>query len=179
MLSDTNQMANISYRPEQIRSVHIETVVGDNTGECPTQHKVVHFYRGYSSFKKNYDDLNDDELKFVNTYLNKQAKKSSKDNAKSKVNERYKIGDILILRGKIRDGSSRVVKKFEVKKVIWSIRGKEMNILILKQLSGPNNNRSLGKDDCVKYHIKYEPGLQVYSMMLGFVKSRKVKQIAR
>lgn len=178
MLNDTDPMANISYKPEKIRSVSVETVV-DNSNEHQTQYKVVKFYRDYSYFVKKYDDLTEDELKFVNTYLNKQAKKVSKDNAKSKVNERYKIGDILTLRGKIRDGSSRVVKKFEVKKVIWSIRGKEMNILILKQLSGPNNNRSLGKDDCVKYHIKYEPGLQVYSMMLGFVKSKKIKQIVK
>lgn len=166
----------ISYEPEKIRSIEVKTVE-DTSGERMNKYRVVYFYRDYSFFKIKYDDLSDDELKFVNTYIAKHEKKLSKNKAKSKVNEQYKIGDILTLRGKIRDGSSRVVKKFEVKKVIWSIRGKEMNILILKQLSGPNNNRSLGKDDCIKYHIKYEPGLQVYSMMLGFVKNKKIKQI--
>ena len=178
-LSETDKMASISYAPEKIRSVEIK-MIEDNSGEQVQKYRVVYFYRDYSFFKKKYDDLTEDELKFVNTYVAKQDKKAAKDRAKSKVTERYKIGDILTLRGKIRDGSSRIVKKFEVKKVIWSIRGKEMNILILKQLSGPNNNRTLGKDDCLKYHIKYEPGLQVYSMFLGFVKSKKkIEQIAQ
>lgn len=178
-LSETDKMASISYAPEKIRSVEIK-MIEDNSGEHVQKYRVVYFYRDYSFFKKKYDDLTEDELKFVNTYVVKQDKKAAKDRAKSKVTERYKIGDILTLRGKIRDGSSRIVKKFEVKKVIWSIRGKEMNILILKQLSGPNNNRTLGKDDCLKYHIKYEPGLQVYSMLLGFIKSKKkIEQIAQ
>ena len=178
-LSETDKMASITYAPEKIRSVEIETIENHSGGQVQ-KYRVVNFYRDYSYWRKKYDDLTDDELKFVNTYLAKQDKKAAKDRAKAKVTERYKIGDILTLRGKIRDGSSRIVKKFEVKKVIWSIRGKEMNVLILKQLSGPNNNRTLGKDDCIRYHIKYEPGLQVYSMLLGFVKSKKkIEQIAQ
>lgn len=106
----------------------------------------------------------------LNEYKNK---KKAKDEAKSFVKVKYKVGDTVILRGKIRDGSERIVKKFEVKKVIWSIHSNPVNILILKQLEGPNNNRSLDKNDCKKYHIKYEPGLQVYSMMLNFSKIKK------
>ena len=100
-------------------------------------------------------------------------KKISKNAAKNAINVKYKIGDIVVLKGKIRDGSKRLVKKFEVKKVIWSIKSKPMNILILKQLEGINNNRTLDKNDCKKYHIKYEEGLQAYSMMLNFSKIRK------
>ena len=106
----------------------------------------------------------------LNEYKNK---KKAKDEAKSFVKVKYKVGDKVILRGKIRDGSERIVKKFEVKKVIWSVHSNPVNILILKQLEGPNNNRSLDKNDCKKYHIKYEPGLQVYSMMLNFSKIKK------
>lgn len=100
-------------------------------------------------------------------------KKVSKNQAKNSVNVRYKIGDILILRGKIRDGSPELIKKFEVKKVIWSIKEVPVNILILKQLEGVNNNMSLTKNDCKRYHIKYEEGLQVYSMGLNFIKRKK------
>lgn len=104
-----------------------------------------------------------------------RKKKISKNEAKSSVKVRYKVGDHLILRGKIKDGSERLVKKFEVKKVIWSIHSNPVNILVLKQYEGPNNNRSLDRNDCKKYHIKYEPGLQVYSMMLNFSKINRKK----
>lgn len=104
-----------------------------------------------------------------------RKKKLSKNEAKSSVKVRYKIGDHLILRGKIKDGSEKIVKKFEVKKVIWSVHSNPVNILILKQYEGPNNNRSLDKNDCKKYHIKYEEGLQVYSMMLNFSKINRKK----
>jgi len=102
-----------------------------------------------------------------------RKKNRSKDKAKTLVTERYNIGDILLLRGKIKNGSERLVKKFEVKKVIWSVKSNPVNILILKQLEGPNNNITMDKKDCKKYHIKYEEGLQVYSMMLNFSKQRK------
>lgn len=100
-------------------------------------------------------------------------KKNAKDEAKKKTDIKYKIGDILLLRGKIKDGSKRVVKKFIVRKVIWSVRTNPVNILILKQIEGDCNNSTLSRDDCKRYHIKYEEGLQVYSMMMNFVKIRK------
>lgn len=99
-----------------------------------------------------------------------RKKKKAKNEAKALIPNKYKIGDILILRGKVRNGSERLVKKFEVKKVIWSVKGQAVNILILKQLSGVNNNITMSKNDCKKYHIKYEEGLQVYSMLLNFSK---------
>lgn len=123
-----------------------------------------------------FDSL-DTEVKIgITKAMELRGKKRSKEEAKNSVRYRYKVGDRVVLRGKIRDGSERIVKKFEVVKVIWSIRSKPVNILILRQYEGPNNNRSLDKNDCKKYHIKYEPGLQVYSMMLNFSKIRKNNQ---
>lgn len=109
----------------------------------------------------------------INNHNDIILKQIAKVKAKESVSNKYKIGDILVLRGKIRDGSKRLVKVFEVKKIIWSVKSQIVNVLILKQLEGPNNNRSLTKDDCKKYHIKYEPGLQVYSMNIGFSKRKK------
>ena len=108
-----------------------------------------------------------------NLYANKLK---SKAEAKKLINNKYKIGDILSLRSKIKDGSARVEKIFEVKKVIWSVKNNPVNVLILKQLSGINTNRSLTRTDCLKYHIKYEPGLQVYSMMTNFSKRKRLNK---
>lgn len=109
----------------------------------------------------------------INNHNDIILKQVAKVKAKESVSNKYKIGDILVLRGKIRDGSKRLVKVFEVKKIIWSVKSQIVNVLVLKQLEGPNNNRTLTKDDCKKYHIKYEPGLQVYSMNIGFSKRKK------
>lgn len=109
----------------------------------------------------------------INNHNDIILKQVAKVRAKESVSNKYKIGDILVLRGKIRDGSRRIVKVFEVKKIIWSVKSQIVNVLVLKQLEGPNNNRTLTKEDCKKYHIKYEPGLQVYSMNIGFSRRKK------
>jgi hypothetical protein len=109
----------------------------------------------------------------INNHNDIILKQVAKVKAKESVSNKYKIGDILVLRGKIRDGSRRIVKVFEVKKIIWSVKSQIVNVLVLKQLEGPNNNRTLTKEDCKKYHIKYEPGLQVYSMNIGFSRRKK------
>lgn len=118
-------------------------------------------------------DITLDEVERINTHNIIAKKKKSKDEAKKLINRKFNVGDILLLRGKYKDGSARNEKYFEVKKVIWSLKGQIVNALILKQLSGTNNNMSLTKKDCVKYHVKYEPGLQVYPMNLDF-KKRKI-----
>lgn len=120
--------------------------------------------------------LSDSQKKMIENHNNLVKKLLSKNKAKELIKERYKIGDILILRGKIKDGSARNVKEFEVKKVIWSVKSQPINVLILKQLSGTNTNMSLNRNDCKKYHIKYEPGLQVYSMSLNFNKKKKYEK---
>lgn len=97
-------------------------------------------------------------------------KKISKDLAKKMIDKKYSIGDELMLKNKIRNGSQKTVKKFIVRKVIWSVNANPVNILILKQTEGPMNNLSMTKEDCKKYHIKYEDNLQVYSMFMNFVK---------
>lgn len=120
--------------------------------------------------------LSEKEKECINNHNLFVRKLISKNKAKSFIKTRYKIGDILILRGKIKDGSEKNVKEFEVKKVIWSVKSQPVNVLILKQLSGMNTNMSLNKNDCKKYHIKYEPGLQVYSMSLNFNKKKRYEK---
>lgn len=109
----------------------------------------------------------------INNHNDIILKQIAKNKAKESTQNKYKIGDILVLRGRIRDGSKRLIKVFEVKKIIWSVKSQIVNVLVLKQLEGPNNNRTLTKEDCKKYHIKYEQGLQVYSMNIGFSRRKK------
>lgn len=120
------------------------------------------------------DGLTMEQIEEINKHNIIANKKISKDEAKKQIKKRYNVGDILLLRGKYKDGSKRNEKVFEVKKVIWSLKGQVINALILKQLSGNNFNMSLSKGDCVKYHVKYEPGLQVYSMHMDFKKRKNI-----
>lgn len=117
--------------------------------------------------------LTQDEFDALEEYLRYCQKKISKDAAKSIVKVRYSLGDVIALRSKIRDGSKKVIKKFIVRQIIWSINSNPVNVLILKQIEGPLNNMSLTKADCKKYHIKYEENLQVYSMLMNFTKVSK------
>lgn len=119
------------------------------------------------------NELTPKEFELLQKYNDYCQKKISKDEAKSLVSTRYKIGDILMLKSKIRNGSKKNYKKFEVKKIIWSINANPVNVLILKQISGQVTNMSMSKNDCKRYHIKYEENLQVYSMMMNFIKINK------
>ena len=134
---------------------------------------IITITKDGKTFSETFDNIDIEVRNGIDKAMLIRHKKKSKANAKNALKTRYKIGDILILRGKIRDGSPELIKKFEVKKVIWSIREVPVNILILKQLEGVNNNMSLTKNDCKRYHIKYEEGLQSYSMMLNFIKRKK------
>lgn len=118
------------------------------------------------------DGLTMEQIEEINKHNIIANKKISKDEAKKQIKKRYNVGDILLLRGKYKDGSKKNEKTFEVKKIIWSLKGQVINALILKQLSGTNINMTLSKADCVKYHVKYEPGLQVYSMHMDFKKRK-------
>lgn len=116
------------------------------------------------------DFLDPYEINLLDEYNSYCQKKIATQEAKKMIQNKYKIGDIILLKGKIRDGSRRMVKKFIVKKIIWSINSRPVNIVVVQQIEGPVNNLSLTKFDCKKYHIKYEENLQVYSMFMNFVK---------
>lgn len=119
------------------------------------------------------DFLTMPELEALNNYNRYCEKKISKDSAKQAITVRYKLGDVLTLKSKIRDGSKKIIKKFIVKKIIWSICSNPVNVIVVQQVEGPINNMSLTKADCKKYHIKYEENLQVYSMLTNFIKLKQ------
>ena len=43
--------------------------------------------------------------------------------------------------------------------------GDEVRIVVMKQISGDTYKKyTLNRSDCIKYHIKFEDGLEVFSM---------------
>ena len=168
-MQNSTQKERIKYNMEKALSVNADIT----HKETEDGKIVITVIKDGKSTEAIFDSLDNEVIEGIDKAMSLRRKKKSKDEAKNNVKVRYKIGDHLVLRGKIRDGSKRYIKKFEVKKVIWSIKGKPMNILILKQYEGNNNNTTLDRNDCKKYHIKYEEGLQAYSMMLNFSKIRK------
>lgn len=91
---------------------------------------------------------------------------------KNSVNNRrlFHRGAYLMLRTKLRDRAGRVEKIYHVKQVVWSIDELPVKAVVVKQLTGPNNNISaLSRYDCTGLHVKYEAGLQVLSMELPWV----------
>ena len=72
--------------------------------------------------------------------------------------------------------NKKLRREYVVKKTVYTIRDKQVNIVIMKQVSGSNTTRfTLNKDDCLKLHLKYEEGLEVFSMELDWklIKNKK------
>ena len=98
-----------------------------------------------------------------------KTKRDYKNEAKAKVKRKFKLGDLISLKIKSKGGSKEIIKGFKVMKFVYSMNDSETNILILKQIYGPKGTMyTLNRHDCKKLHIKYEPGLQVFSMLLNW-----------
>ena len=79
---------------------------------------------------------------------------------KFKIGERYLIYPM---------NNKKLRREFVVKKTIYSIKDREVNIVIMKQVSGSESTKfTLSKEDCLKFHLKFEEGLQVFSMELDW-----------
>ena len=95
--------------------------------------------------------------------------KVSKSQAKAKLRRKFHIGEQISLKVKSKCGSTEVIRGYVVKKCIYTINGQEINAVVVKQIYGPKTRiYTLNRHDCEKFHIKFEPGLQVYSMLLNW-----------
>ncbi len=81
--------------------------------------------------------------------------------------KKFKIGEHYLIHPM---NNKKLRREFVVKKTIYSIKDKEVNIVIMKQINGPESTTkfTLSKEDCLKFHLKYEEGLQVCSMELDW-----------
>lgn len=98
------------------------------------------------------------------------TKQKAKNNAKALVKKKFVVGKKYMLRQKSVCGSREIIKKYVCKKFIYTVKNELLNILILKQVEGPKGTIfTLNRNDCKRYHIKYEPGLQVFSMEFNWI----------
>ena len=98
------------------------------------------------------------------------TKQKAKNNAKALVKKKFVVGKKYMLRQKSVCGSREIIKKYICKKFIYTVKDELLNILILKQIEGPKGTIfTLNRNDCKRYHIKYEPGLQVFSMEFNWI----------
>lgn len=98
------------------------------------------------------------------------TKQDAKNNAKALVKKKFVVGKKYMLRQKSVCGSREIIKKYICKKFIYTVKDELLNILILKQIEGPKGTIfTLNRNDCKRYHIKYEPGLQVFSMEFNWI----------
>ena len=98
------------------------------------------------------------------------TKQDAKNNAKALVKKKFVVGKKYMLRQKSVCGSREIIKKYVCKKFIYTVKDELLNILILKQVEGPKGTIfTLNRNDCKRYHIKYEPGLQVFSMECNLI----------
>lgn len=82
------------------------------------------------------------------------------------------VGDEYYLKYRPSPTLKPIIKRFICKKFIYSIGDVITNIVIMKNAEGtPSDRYTLSKDECLKYHIKYIPGLEVYSMDMNWFKS--------
>lgn len=98
------------------------------------------------------------------------TKQEAKNKAKADIGKKFVIGQVYMLRQKSVCGSKEIVKKYVLKKFIYTSKNEILNVLILKQIEGPTGTIfTLNRNDCKRYHIKYEPGLQVFSMEFNWI----------
>ena len=89
---------------------------------------------------------------------------------KGKYPIKWVVGNHYKLRFKGKAGIRGYEKTYVLKKFIYTIKQDVVNVVIMKQVSGPQSAIfTLPKSSCVHYHIKYEPGLQVMAMDLNWI----------
>lgn len=146
----------------------------NNNSENVVQTQVVNhevyyqkLFQGCQSVK-----IGDNNSTTVNSSYN--LKNIAKNKAKRSINKRFKVGGRYFLHLKSRDGSRYIVKEYICKKFIYSLNDNIMNIVIMQQVAGEVDKKfTLNKNECKQFHIKFEPGLEVYSMDMNWITEKK------
>lgn len=100
---------------------------------------------------------------------------------------KFIVGNHYMLKFKSLYKKDTVKKTYELKKFVYSMKDEPLNIVIMKQLTGPVSNMlfTLSKKDCERIHLKFEPGLQVFPMSMDWInltqkqKNEKIHQAAQ
>lgn len=116
----------------------------------------------------------------INNEISQTSNESNKNNdvstktkakriAKSEIKTKFIIGHIY----KLTDSKKNkyfVPRIFKCIKFIYSIKNIPVNIVIMQAIDNVKSSQkfSLNQTECYKFHIKYKPGLEVYSMSLNW-----------
>lgn len=100
------------------------------------------------------------------------TKQEAKQEAKKQINKKFYVGDIYYIKNNINK------KYYKLIKYIYSDKTEIVNALIMLQVGGEKSDTiyTLTQKDCKRYHIKYQPGLQVFSMTLNWIHKKGNKQ---
>lgn len=105
-----------------------------------------------------------------NGVIDYDKKREIKQQAKAEIKKKFIVGQTYYLK------SNKIKREYILKKFIYTINETVVNIVIMKQIAGPFNAiYTLNQYDCRRYHIKYEEGLQVFSMQMNWVAKRTKK----
>lgn len=115
--------------------------------------------------------------KLVKQKPDRTVKQNAKKLAKKCIKTKWVIGGIYVQKIKPRNGSKPLIWEYELIKYVYTIKDYQMNSLIVKKISGPEERIfSLSPYDCKRLHIKFQQGLQIISMNTKNLRLKK-KQI--
>ena len=187
-IKDINGLTYSNVEPDDNDHIKVRRVAEAYVDDCETDEDDGFFKQIIKCFKKKNKkkDMSKSPIPIpveerVIVKANKnayQAKYIAKHKAKKKIKTKFKIGRYYYQRIKPKDGSQNIVIKYQCVKTIYSIKDIETNIVIMRQITPYDGRKfTLDRQECQKFHIKYEPGLEVWPMEINWIpeKSQKTK----
>jgi hypothetical protein len=115
--------------------------------------------------------------KLVKQKPDRTVKQNAKKLAKNCIKTKWVIGGIYVQKIKPRNGSKPLIWEYELIKYVYTIKDYQMNSLIVKKISGPEERIfSLSPYDCKRLHIKFQQGLQIISMNTKNLRLKKTNK---
>lgn len=146
----------------------------NNNSENVIQTQVVSQEVYYQNMFQGCQSVNIEDNNSTTVNSSYKLKNIAKNKAKRSINKRFKVGGRYFLHLKSRDGSRYILKEYVCKKIIYSLNDNIMNIVIMQQVAGEVDKKfTLNKNECKQFHIKYESGLEVYSMDMNWISEKK------
>lgn len=127
----------------------------------------IQIYDGDKLDVSKMQNLNYEQKQELFLELRKDFKKRFKTDEKKNQRIKFVVGKHYYLLTKAPFGDKRIYREFVLKKFCYCRNDMPLNILILKEVSDFNCTKyTLNRNDCLKYHVKYEPGLQIFPMSM-------------
>lgn len=160
-ITKTSYRSNKSAKPRKNITVSVEKI--DDLANIDFQKILNKETEESETDLKNYEDTFEQYIQEI------ESKQEAKREAKKKVKTKFITGHIYKLAYRTNDKYYKQ-RTFKLIKFIYTINNNPVHILIMKSLDNERFHKfSLNKNECLKYHIKYQPGLEVYSMNLNWV----------